>query len=59
MTKRTLVAVAMCLAFAAGIVVSNRIGVVEGQQKKTPGEGFAAVPGLKGGNDAFGPYDPV
>ena len=49
----------MCLAFAAGILVSNRIGVVEGQQKKTPGEGFAAVPGAKGGNDAFGPYDPV
>src|SRR5262245_65398517 len=59
MTKRTLIAAALCLAFAAGILVSNGIGVVEGQQKKTPGEGFAAVPGLKGGNDAFGPYDPV
>ena len=49
----------MCLAFAAGILVGNGIGVVEGQQKKTPGEGFAALPGVKGGNDAFGPYDPV
>jgi peptidylamidoglycolate lyase len=24
-----------------------------------PGAGFAAVPGLKGGQDVFGPYDPV
>ena len=35
------------------------IGIVHGQQKKTPGEGFAAIPGLKGGQDVFGPYDPV
>jgi hypothetical protein len=59
MTKRSLNAAAICVAFIAGLLVSNQIGVVQGQQKKTSGEGFAAVPGLKGGNDAFGPYDPV
>jgi hypothetical protein len=51
--------VAICVAVLAAVLLSNRLGVVEGQQKRTPGEGFAAVPGLKGGQDAFGPYDPV
>src|SRR6185295_20216753 len=59
MTGRTLKIAALVVAFAAGLLVSNRFGVVEGQQKKTPGEGFAAVPGGKGGHDVFGPYDPV
>ena len=57
--KSTLKIAALVLAFGADIVVSNWAGVVEGQQKKTPGEGFAAVPGVKGGHDVFGPYDPV
>src|SRR5690348_9099168 len=57
--KRTLTVVAVCAAFLAGILVSNRLGLVHGQQKKLAGEGFAAVPGLKGGQDVFGPYDPV
>ena len=39
--------------------MNDRLGTVEGQQKRTPGQGFAAVPGLKGGHDVFGPYDPV
>jgi DNA-binding beta-propeller fold protein YncE len=56
MRGRTL---AIAAALFAVILVSNRLGVVEGQQKKAPGEGFAAVPGLKGGHDVFGPYDPV
>jgi hypothetical protein len=59
MTTRSLNAAAICIAFIAGLLVSNQIGVLQGQQKKAPGEGFAAVPGEKGGNDAFGPYDPV
>jgi hypothetical protein len=33
--------------------------MVQGQQKKLPGEGFAAVPGQNGGEDLCGPYDPV
>ena len=59
MKERTLKIAAVCMALLAVILVSNRVGVVRGQQKKTPGEGFAAVPGLKGGQDVFGPYDPV
>src|SRR4030088_2375122 len=47
------------LGFFAFILVNSRMGTVQGQQKKTPGEGFAAIPGLKGGQDVFGPYDPV
>ena len=44
---------------AAVVTALLAVGIVQGQQKKTPGEGFAAVPGLKGGQDVFGPYDPV
>jgi len=35
------------------------MAVVQGQEKKVPGAGFAAVAGQKGGQDVFGPYDPV
>src|SRR6266446_824968 len=59
MKAPTLKIAAVCLALLAVILVNNRLGLVQGQQKKTPGEGFAAVPGLKGGQDVFGPYDPV
>src|SRR3974390_829724 len=41
------------------ILVSSWIGVIHGQTKQLPGERFAAVPGQKGGQDVFGPYDPV
>jgi hypothetical protein len=57
MKARTLT-VAVCSAMVAGILIGNQFSI-SGQQKKTPGEGFAAVPGLKGGHDVFGPYDPV
>ena len=40
---------------AAGLALFAA-GILQGQQKKTPGEGFAAVPGQKGGQDVFGPY---
>jgi hypothetical protein len=59
MKERTLKIAVACIALLAVILVSNRLGLVQGQQKKAPGEGFAAVPGLKGGQDVFGPYDPV
>ena len=49
---------AVCIVLSAIILLSNRIGVVEGQRRGRPARA-AAVPGLKGGNDAFGPYDPV
>ena len=29
------------------------------QEQPLPGTGFAAIPGLKGGQDAFGPYEVV
>src|SRR5467141_3044856 len=60
MKRRTLkIAAAVSMALLAFIMVNIRLGTVQGQQKKTPGQGFAAIPGLKGGQDVFGPYDPV
>ena len=47
------------MTLLAIVLVSNRLGMVQGQMKKVSGEGFAAVPGQKGGEDVFGPYDPV
>jgi hypothetical protein len=49
---------AVCVALLALVLISNRLGIVQGQQQMRPGAGFAAVPG-KGGQDVFGPYDPV
>ena len=41
---------------AVTLLLNDRMGTaVEGQQTKLPGTGFAAVPGLKGGQDVFGP----
>src|SRR6266545_2086773 len=57
--RRTLKIAAGCTALFAAILLNSRPGILLGQQKKTPGEGFAAIPGQKGGQDVFGPYDPV
>jgi len=59
MKLRILKIAAFCVVLLAMLVLSNRLGIVQGQQGKTPGEGFAVFPGLKGGQDPFGPYDPV
>ena len=59
MKKRMVKIAAVAMVLLAVILVSNRLGMVQGQMNKTPGEGFAAVPGQKGGEDVFGPYDPV
>src|SRR5687768_11939311 len=75
MNKRTLqIGAAVVILLAVAFVFTNRTGTVEGQepgspprvsqrggveQRTAPGYGFAAVPGLKGGQDVFGPYDPV
>src|ERR1700722_16584326 len=59
MKHETLKIVATCTTLLAIVMVSNRIGNLQGQTKNLPGEGFAAVPGQKGGEDVFGPYDPV
>ena len=33
--------------------------IIRIEREMSPGAGFAAVPGLKGGQDIFGPYEPV
>ena len=58
MKRRVLNATVAEIALFAAIVANNRLSVVHGQ-KSTPGEGFAAIPRIKGGQDIFGPYDPV
>jgi hypothetical protein len=59
MNNRILVIGAIVAAFVGGAILSNYLGVAQGEQPVEPGAGFAAVPGLKGGQDVFGPYDPV
>jgi hypothetical protein len=62
MNRRVLQVVGAGIVLLGTIVVTNRLSVVEGQQRSastSSGTGFAAVPGLKGGQDVFGPYDPV
>ena len=55
MRKRVIVLVALVLM--AAVVFTAKLRPVEAQQK--PGAGFAAIPGQKGGQDIFGPYDIV
>jgi hypothetical protein len=57
MKHETLKIVATCTTLLAIVMVSNRIGNLQGQTKNLPGEGFAPVPGQNGGEDVFGPYD--
>jgi DNA-binding beta-propeller fold protein YncE len=57
MTARTRMVAAICLGISTIVVSGSWLDRVQGQQ--TPGTGFAAVPGLKGGQDIFGPYDVV
>jgi DNA-binding beta-propeller fold protein YncE len=59
MKSQTLKTAVVCAAILTAVLISNHMGVVQGQQKKTPGEGFAVFPGAKGGQDPFGAYDPV
>jgi hypothetical protein len=46
---------------AAGIALASNLiyPKVEAQSQSRPGTGFAAVPGTKGGQDIFGPYEVV
>src|SRR5262252_10949396 len=59
MNKRVLQFGVVCVAVLLGALITNWLGIVRGQMRMKPGEGFAAVPGMKGGQDTFGPYDPV
>ena len=61
MSKRILTIGAVGVALLV-VVLLGRMGSVEGQeegQEQVPGAGFAAIPGLKGGQDIFGPYEVV
>ena len=57
MTRRTRLIVVTCTGLLTIVLWGNWLGRVEGQQP--PGTGFAAIPGLKGGQDIFGPYEVV
>jgi len=54
--SRGLTASASALLLVAGLVGSQ---TSVAQQHGMPGAGFAAIPGLKGGQDMFGPYEVV
>ena len=58
--KQRMVAV---MAAGAGVVLTLAFGAiverVQAQQRSAPGAGFAAIPGQKGGQDIFGPYEVV
>ena len=62
MRRHTLTLAALAAGLAMLFVVGRNVETVEGQtrsQGQAPGAGFAAVPGLKGGQDAFGAYEVV
>ena len=61
MSKRILAIGAVGVVLVV-VVLLGRMGSVEGQeegQEQVPGAGFAAIPGQKGGQDIFGPYEAV
>jgi len=54
MTGRALPIVATGTIALAVVLVSKRLGVVHGQQKKAPGDGSAVFSRPKGRQDLFG-----
>ena len=69
MNGRVLATGAVCVSLCVFSLSACAPGGVDGEQAQAaepapapaapPGTGFAAVPGLKGGQDVFGPYNPV
>ena len=57
MNKRILAIAAVFGVLLVVVLLGSRMGGAQEQQP--PGTGFAAVPGLKGGQDMFGPYEVV
>jgi hypothetical protein len=57
MRKHLAMVITIIVVFAIGFLLGNRLTPVQG--KEQPGSGFAAIPGQKGGQDTFGPYEPV
>jgi hypothetical protein len=57
MIKRMLAVTVAGVLLVIGFAFGTRMERVEAQQ--VPGSGFAAIPGQKGGQDIYGPYEPV
>ena len=57
MNKRILTIAVACAGLLVIALLGSRIGGAQEQQEA--GSGFAAIPGLKGGQDIFGPYEVV
>ncbi len=57
MNKRLRLIVAVCAGLVVSVLLASRMG--SAQEQMQPGSGFAAVPGMKGGQDIFGPYEVV
>ena len=57
MHKRLVVLSVIAVAFLMGFLLAHRLTPVQAQGK--PGLGFAAIPGVVGGQDPFGPYEVV
>ena len=57
MSKRVGLILAFVIVFLAGFLVSRLTPV--GEETRTSGTGWAAVPGEKGGQDQLGPYEAV
>jgi hypothetical protein len=55
--RRLAVLSAIAVAFLMGFLLAQRLTPVQAQGK--PGLGFAAIPGVVGGQDPFGPYEVV
>src|SRR3972149_1520651 len=55
MMKRTFIFLTAVSALLVAFLLGNRMSTVEGQAR--PGTGYAAIPGEKGGQDIFGPYN--
>jgi hypothetical protein len=57
MMRRTVTVTAIAGGLVAIAMLSSRVGGT--QEQHPPGYGFAAIPGQKGGQDKFGPYEVV
>jgi hypothetical protein len=57
MRKQWAVVFAIAVIFLAGFLLGTKVTTVQG--KEPAGYGFAAMPGQKGGQDIFGPYEAV
>lgn len=49
----------LTLATVAAAVLCGPAALAQQDGESVPGAGFAAIPGLKGGQDMFGPYELV